>query len=593
MRFIALSLLWMSRRFPRLRRWIRWDSLVRRWPELRRQVRLHDRSAKHMEAKQPRWSGLLAMDRRLWEARHERAGEHILIATSVGAHVGANRLESLIGSALELRGARVSVLLCDGVLPACTPCSANLYPDAKRFIAGGPKELCAGCHGPAARMYESLGFRVHRYSELVTAADRAAVRARVNETPAASLATTTFTGAAVGEHALAGALRFFGRASLDGYPLAEAVLRQYLEAAMLTALAVSRLLTQHTFRCVVADHGIYVPQGVVGEVCRHLGVRVVHWQPAYRQNRFVFSHHDTYHRTMMTEPCEAWEDMPWTHEIDDELTGYLNSRWFGTNDWIKFVDQPNTDLTDMQRTIGVDFSRPCIGLLTNVIWDAQVSYPANAFPHMMAWLTQTIEFFRRRPELQLLIRVHPAERYAVMPSSQRVVDEIAAAFPTLPRNVFVIGPENRASTYAAMGACDTVLIYATKTGVELTSVGVPVVVAGEAWIRGKGVATEVHSPTEYERVLESLPLAKRLDPATVRRARKYAYHFFFRRMIPLTMVKPVDDQSRYELDVHTLADLLPGKDAGLDIICDGVLHGTPFIYPAEARSDAAVAAAAS
>ena len=61
--------------------------------------------------------------------------------------------------------------------------------------------------------------------------------------------------------------------------------------------------------------------------------------------------------------------------------------------------------------------------------------------------------------------------------------ELRAAFPQLPKNVFIIPPESKLSTYAAMFACDSVLIYGTKAGVELTSFGVPVVVAGEAWIR--------------------------------------------------------------------------------------------------------------
>ena len=39
------------------------------------------------------------------------------------------------------------------------------------------------------------------------------------------------------------------------------------------------------------------------------------------------------------------------------------------------------------------------------------------------------------------------------------------------------------STYALMSLCNTAIIYGTKMGVELTSVGMPVVVAGEAWIR--------------------------------------------------------------------------------------------------------------
>ncbi len=52
--------------------------------------------------------------------------------------------------------------------------------------------------------------------------------------------------------------------------------------------------------------------------------------------------------------------------------------------------------------------------------------------------------------------------------------------------------------------CDAVLIYGTKTGVELSSRGIPVVVAGEAWVRGKGHHRSTHAPQEeYFGILDS------------------------------------------------------------------------------------------
>ena len=74
--------------------------------------------------------------------------------------------------------------------------------------------------------------------------------------------------------------------------------------------------------------------------------------------------------------------------------------------------------------------------------------------------------------------MHPAEVTGAVPSRQPVVDEIAQHFPTLPPNVFVIPPESSISTYVAMHAMrQPCVIYGTKTGVELTSEGMPVIVA--------------------------------------------------------------------------------------------------------------------
>jgi hypothetical protein len=267
--------------------------------------------------------------------------------------------------------------------------------------------------------------------------------------------------------------------------------------------------------------------------------------------------------------------------MEQDILDYLKSRWQGTRDWIWFHNNPQEDLASIAAELGIDFSRPTIGMLTNVIWDAQLHYRANAFANMLEWVLQTISYFSRRPELQLLIRIHPAEVRGTIPSRQPLVPEIQAAFPTLPSNVFIIPPESRISTYAAIAQCNATIIYGTKTGVELTSMGIPVIVGGEAWIRNKGLTMDASSPEQYFSLLDQLPLSAPLSDKVRRRALKYAYHFFFRRMIPLNMMVPAKDWAPYRMHISTLAELVPKKEPGLDVICDGILHGTDFIYPAE------------
>jgi hypothetical protein len=274
--------------------------------------------------------------------------------------------------------------------------------------------------------------------------------------------------------------------------------------------------------------------------------------------------------------------MRWGPQQEKEVMDYLASRLTGARDWIWFHEKPVEDIEQISRELGIDFRKPVIGLLTNVFWDAQLHYRANAFTDMLEWIVETIRYFARRPDLQLLIRIHPAEVRGTIPSRQPMLDEIRRAFPTLPANVFLIPPESNTSTYAAMYQCDSVLIYGTKTGVELTSMGIPVIVAGEAWVRGKGMTQDANSPEEYFRILDQLPSGRRLDEATIRRARMYAYHFFFRRMVPLPMRKsPEGAPGPFLPRIENLHELLPGRHLGLDVICDGILKGTPFIYPAE------------
>jgi hypothetical protein len=532
----------------------------------------------------PDWRKILGDGRDLWDNALEATGNgpNVLVATNTGGHVPSSTVEGLLAAALALRVANVHIILCDEMLPACLLCGVGFYPNQKQFVSHGPgRDVCKSCFRPALNMYRSFGLTIHRFSELISSEDLQRIDKISSTLPFTEIGSYKFDGIAVGEHALAGALRFYARGDLNGQRYAEPILRRYLKAAMLTACATKRLLEKIKFECAVFNHGIYVPQGITGEVCRQVGVRVVNWNPAYRKRCFIFSHGDTYHHTMMSEPVSKWEDMNWTPQMEEELMGYLKSRWQGTNDWIWFHDRPQENPDYIARETGVDFSKPCIGMLTNVIWDAQLHYPANAFPNMLDWVLKTIDYFSERPELQLLIRAHPAEIRGSVTSRQLIVEEIRKAFPNLPGNVFLIPPDSQASTYAAMMACNAVIIYGTKTGVELTSLGIPVIVAGEAWVRNKGITMDVTSKEDYFKLLDQLPLKERLDEATVARARKYAYHFFFRRMIPVEFMEPGGVHAPYRMQLNRLADLKAGNSQGLDIICDGILKGTDFIYPAE------------
>ncbi|MDC0575541.1 capsule biosynthesis protein [Nitrosomonadaceae bacterium] len=533
----------------------------------------------------PQWDKLIQADLDLWQRfATAQNGPRVLIANSLPCFPNSVMLESLLGATLTLRGAQVHTLICDAVLPACLNLkySRARGPESVRDgIWKQHKSSCARCTTNTP-VFTKLGLPLHYYSQYLPQSEVEVLAAFADSIPFTEISHYRRDGLAIGEHASAGCLRYFASGNLEREADSEIVLRRYFLAALFTARIMENLLDKYTYDVAVFHHGIYIPQGIVGEVCRARGVRVVNWNPAYRKRCFIFSHGDTYHHTLLEEPVEVWKNMQFDPKQEQEINDYLRSRWSGSQDWIWFHDTPDARDETLVKETGLDLSKPVIGLLTNVMWDAQLHYRANAFPNMLDWLVKTIRYFEKRPDIQLLIRIHPAELRGALTSRQQVQDEIRRYFPTLPTNIFIIQPESNIDTYTAMLKCNAVIIYGTKTGVELTSMGIPVIVAGEAWIRNKGLTLDVSSEQNYYRILDTLPLANpRLPANQVREARKYAYHFFLRRMIPLNSIEPVDDKVPFRVKVGSLAELLPGTDKGMDIICNGILHGAPFIYPHE------------
>ncbi len=308
--------------------------------------------------------------------------------------------------------------------------------------------------------------------------------------------------------------------------------RKFVKAAVLTALAFDRILARGNYDVVSANHGIYTPQGVVGEVARARGVRVVNWNPAYRRHCFIFSHGDSYHHTMVTEDVRAWEDLDLTPARRERITGYLRDRREAKGDWIWFNKSADSSRGELAEILGLD-ERPLVVALTSVVWDACLHYESNAFDSLTDWMMQTIDYFAGRPDLQLVIRIHPAEVTGFVQSRARMADAIARRFPDLPQNVKVVAPDSPMSTYSLVDNANAVIVYSTKTGIEASAQGLPVVVAGEAWIRNKGFSRDAVSPESYRAILDELPFAGPLSDDKRERALRYAYHFFFRRMIEL------------------------------------------------------------
>jgi hypothetical protein len=507
----------------------------------------------------------------------------VLGATSVGSHAAARVIDSLVGSAMWLRGADVTMLLCDHALPACERAMYVDFPWLREFAKHGPrKSLCDTCFSSGSAYYRPLPFPTVTYGKYLSEGTQAAALRMAEGFSIEDCFGYEDEGMALGEQARAGVLRFFGKATFEQEDpkFVLAVARRYLAGAVTSARAAEAAIKALKPDVVVGHHGVYVPQGVIGAVARKLGVQVVNWGPSYRNTTVIYSHGDTYHHTFMDEPVRHWESYELGESRTKALMEYLEQRRGGKGDWSWVTpDRGDNALVEehsrILRELGLDPAKPSFGLLTNVLWDAQLYYDGRAFDNMLDWLFTTIDWFIANPDVQLVIRVHPHEVKGG--NRQPTGPEIRRRYPDLPTNIKLVDRASAYSTYALMDLCQAVLIYGTKTGVELAPYGTPIVVAGEAWIRGKGISIDITDRLQYLALLKDLPSVKKLDEPTILRARRYAYHYFFRRMIPLASIDP-EGGADMKMRIREISDLLPTRDPGLDVICSGIMTGADFIY---------------
>ena len=121
-----------------------------------------------------------------------------------------------------------------------------------------------------------------------------------------------------------------------------------------------------------------------------------------------------------------------------------------------------------------------------------------------------------------------------------------------------------------------VLAYTTTVGLEAAVRGIPVAVAAHTHYRGRGFTTDIANRADLERVIAAPPA---MTAEQVELARRYAFAFFFRLMIPFRQV--VSEGGQLTHIPVSADDLMPGRDPLLDFVCDRILGGGDFHLPPE------------
>jgi hypothetical protein len=297
-------------------------------------------------------------------------------------------------------------------------------------------------------------------------------------------------------------------------------------SAALTSLA---LLQDHHPDAVLVPNGLVTELGVFYQVARHLDLQTVTYEFNDQREQIWLSQNDIVMHQNTDALWAARCEKPLTKSEREEIAALEDARTSakkygkGTRFW---QDVASVGGEQLREKLGLD-ERPVALLATNVLGDS-LTLGRNAFASSMAeWIEKTVQYFAKREDVQLVVRVHPGERLMKGPSMLGVIER---ALPGQPEHIHVISPDEKLNTYDCMEIAGLGLAYTTTVGMEMAMRGVPVILAGVTHYRGRGFTFDPSSWNEYyatlERLLSYLP-ANRLSQEQVETAWNYAYRFFF------------------------------------------------------------------
>jgi hypothetical protein len=285
---------------------------------------------------------------------------------------------------------------------------------------------------------------------------------------------------------------------------------------------------------VVVPNGTILEFGIVYRIAKYLKIPVMTYEFSDQKEAFWLGQNSEIMRQDTTTMWDAWKDSKLSREQLHRIQALFESRQQAkTNE--NFTRQwqslPSQGSATVRETLKLD-NRPVVLLATNVLGDS-LTLGRQVFSKTMAeWVSRTIQYFIGRPDVQLVIRIHPGE---ILTREYSMVDVVKQTLPELPEYIHVIHPEEKINTYDLIEITDIGLVYTTTVGLEMTLKGIPVIVAGKTHYRDRGFTYDPASWVEYFKLLGTMlekPKSFRLAKEKINLAWKYAYHFFYTFPLP-------------------------------------------------------------
>jgi hypothetical protein len=285
---------------------------------------------------------------------------------------------------------------------------------------------------------------------------------------------------------------------------------------------------------MIVPNGSILEMGAAYQAACHLNIPVVSYEFGEQRGRIWLAQNREVMRQDTTEMWEARKDLHLPESSLEQIRTLFASRQQG-NLWENFTRRwqgsPSQGGLKARTELGLD-ERPIVLLAANVIGDSLTLGRQVFSDSMTEWLSRTVKFFTGRPEVQLVVRIHPGERFTKGPS---VADVVRSRIPEIPEHFRLVGATDPVNTYDLVEIASLGLVYTTTAGMEMAMSGVPVIVAGQTHYRGKGFTFD---PLDWDDYFSALHEAL-LDPGRFRLAKeqvetawKYAYRFFFEYPCP-------------------------------------------------------------
>jgi hypothetical protein len=207
---------------------------------------------------------------------------------------------------------------------------------------------------------------------------------------------------------------------------------------------------------------------------------------------------------------------------------------------------------------------------------------------MFTWLDALLPVIRSHTETLFVIRAHPDEMRpgTAKQSNESVRDWVSRNGVDRLPNVVFIDSQEYISSYELIQRAKFVIVYNSSIGLESALMGRAVLCGGQARYTQYPIVFFPQTPETYIQTAEEFLSAAQVEPRPEfsRNARRFMYYQLYRASLPLDRYLQAGPRPGFvQLTSFGWRDLLPENSPTIQIVCDGILHGEPFLLPEQRK----------
>lgn len=332
---------------------------------------------------------------------------------------------------------------------------------------------------------------------------------------------------------------------------------------------------------IYSNDSTYYPWAIVEYVAKRRGIPFYN---AYGYNKDTYSY--AYNvPSMKMELSDVWstyKDRELTEEEHKYICDYLRQRRSGNTMLINAAN-PGSIIKNIKKNAiygKMDEQKKTALLATNVSWDGAALGRERQFDSMWDWVIETVLYFEKHPEWQLIIRSHPAEKADIIPETREQFIPLILKYyhNNLPGNIILIPSDADINIYELFHNVSLGLVHTSTVGLEMASEGIPVITAGDGPYCNKGFTYDMDTKEEYFQMI-GLLMRNGMEKETIEeykeQALKFFYLYYFKYMIPNYWCS-FTYENGIKLKIKSGKELFPGRNKVLDYICNSIIEGKPI-----------------